>query len=103
MTDRLMVQAMEPPPKMRKQYRRGRKGPFASGRHLAAARTLAGLKQSELADMAGIHVNSLKRLEQMGEIRGSNYSQERFRNVLKQRGIIAETSPTTVVRLEPVT
>jgi hypothetical protein len=91
-----------PPPLPRKQFRRGRKGPFASGRHLAAARTLAGLKQSELADLAGIHVNSLKRLEQMDDIRGSNYSQVRFRDALRQRGVVAESYPATVLRLEPV-
>ena len=38
---------------------------IANGRHLAAARTLAELKQTELAVLAGLHVNSLKRLERM--------------------------------------
>ena len=97
------VQAVEQPQRVRKQYRRGRKGPFASGRHLAAARTMAGLKQSELADMAGIHVNSLKRLEQMDDIRGSHYSTQRFCDALKLRGVIAESHPATVVRLEEST
>jgi len=49
-------------------------GTFASGRHLAAARTMAGLTRRELAVMAGLHVNSLKRLEQMTEI-GVQYLQ----------------------------
>ena len=30
---------------------------FLSGPHLAAARTMAGLKQIELAQLAGMHVN----------------------------------------------
>ena len=50
--------------------------------------------------MAGIHVNSLKRLEQMDEMRGSNYSQVRFRDALKQCGVVAETHPAITVRLE---
>ena len=36
---------------------------FANGTHLRAARTLAGLKQTVLATLAGLHVNNLKRLE----------------------------------------
>ena len=41
---------------------------IANGRHLAAARIMAGLKQTELAMLAGLHVHSLKRLERMGTI-----------------------------------
>ena len=49
---------------------------------------MAADQQSELADMVGIHVNSLKRLEQM--------------DALRARGVIAESYPATVVRLVPV-
>jgi hypothetical protein len=38
---------------------------FANGRHLTAARAMAGLKQTELAAMAGLHVNSVKRFAPM--------------------------------------
>lgn len=72
---------------------------FASGRHLAAARTMAGLKQTELAAMAGLHVNSLKRLERMKHIYGSDYAAQRFGEALRQKGIVAETWPTPNVRL----
>ena len=42
-----------------------------SGRHLKAARTLAGLTQAQLADAAGLHQNSVKYWERTsGRIRG---------------------------------
>lgn len=73
--------------------------PFNSGRHLAAARTLAGLTQSELAKLGGVHVNSLKRLERMLAIQGSEYSTGRIAEALKQVGVICECCPTTTVKL----
>jgi transcriptional regulator with XRE-family HTH domain len=38
---------------------------FANGRHVAAARTKAGLTQAQLAELASVHVNGIKRLERM--------------------------------------
>ncbi len=72
---------------------------FASGRHLAAARTMAGLKQTELADLAGLHVNSLKRLERMESIYGSDHAAKCINEALRKKGIIAETWPMPMVRL----
>jgi hypothetical protein len=71
---------------------------FMSGCHLAAARVMAGLKQTELARLAGIHVNSVKRLEAMTEIRGSTYAVERIGNALLARGVLAERWPMPYVR-----
>lgn len=72
---------------------------FANGRHLAAARTLAGLKQTELAELAGLHVNSLKRLERMAHIHGSDHAAKRIEDSLRAKGIIAATWPTPNLRL----
>jgi transcriptional regulator with XRE-family HTH domain len=72
---------------------------FASGRHVAAARALAGLTQNELASLAGLHVNSLKRIEQMLDIRGSCHAVERIGGALRARGILAERWPTPYVRI----
>ena len=66
--------------------------PFASGRHLAAARTLAGLKQIELAELAGLHVNSLKRLEGLEKL-GSGWAVERVYQALLAQGIGCQTRP----------
>lgn len=74
---------------------------FTTGRHLAAARTLAGLKQTELAALAGLHVNSLKRLEAMAAIqcKTSPHAVERINKALLAAGVIAEGSPMPLVRL----
>jgi hypothetical protein len=72
---------------------------FASGRHLAAARAFAGLTQRQLALLAGLHVNSLKRLEQMPEISGSCHATERIGAARQARGILAERWPTPYVRI----
>ena len=71
---------------------------FASGRHLAAARTLAGLKQTELAMLAGLHVNSLKRLEAMDRI-GGGWAVSKIHDALLGKGIMCQTWPTPSVRV----
>ena len=73
--------------------------PFKDGRHLKAARTMAGLKQTELASLAGIHVNSLKRLELAKNVFGSDYAVKRIGEALRAKGIIAEAWPLAMVRL----
>jgi DNA-binding XRE family transcriptional regulator len=40
---------------------------FKNGRHLAVARAMAGLTQLQLAQLAGVHVNGIKRLERMDD------------------------------------
>jgi transcriptional regulator with XRE-family HTH domain len=71
---------------------------FASGRHLAAARTMAGLTQGQLAQLAGVHVNGIKRLERMQSGLGG-MTVERISEALKARGIIADAWPTPFVRI----
>ena len=70
---------------------------FANGAHLRAARTLAGLKQTELAALAGLHVNSLKRLENKAYI-GRGWAIEKIGNALAERGIIAQRYPLPFVQ-----
>ena len=77
----------------------GHQTSFASGRHLAAARAMAGLKQIELAELSGLHVNSVKRLERMKSILGSEHAAQRINEALRRKGIIAETWPMPLVRL----
>ena len=72
---------------------------FVSGAHLAAARTMAGLKQTELAQLAGLHVNAIKRLEDMDHITGSAFATDRIGNALLSRGVLSERWPTPYVRL----
>ena len=72
---------------------------FKSGRHIAASRAMAGLKQTELAAMAGLHVNSLKRLEAMKGVSGSEHACNLIGGVLKARGILSETWPVASIRL----
>ena len=60
---------------------------------------MAGLKQTELATLAGLHVNSLKRLEAMKTIAGSEYAANCIREALKLKGVIAENWPLPSIRL----
>ena len=73
--------------------------PFADGRHLAAARVMAGLKQIELADLAGLHVNSLKRLEAMDSICGG-WAVNKIHDALLRQGIVCQTRPTPSVYMQ---
>jgi hypothetical protein len=72
---------------------------FVSGRHLAAARTLAGLKQTELAKLAGLHVSGIKRLEGLPQIQGSDYAITKIGEALLSRGVLAERWPVPFVRI----
>ena len=65
---------------------------IANGRHLAAARTKAGLKQTELAQLAGIHPNTLKRLERMDIIPGG-WAIGKIEAALKSEGVICQLRP----------
>ena len=75
------------------------RSPFKDGRHLKAARAMAGLKQTELATLAGLHVNSLKRLERALSFQSSDYAVKRIAEALRAKGIIAEAWPLAMVRL----
>ncbi len=72
---------------------------FKTGRHVAAARAFAGLKQTELASLAGLHVNSLKRLEAMKGIAGSEHAANRIGEALKAKGIVAHAWPLPAIHV----
>jgi hypothetical protein len=72
--------------------------PFANGRHLVAARIMAGFKQTGLAELAGFHVNSPKRLERMARIKGSPHSTTAFAEALKAKGILIQCNPGPAIR-----
>jgi DNA-binding XRE family transcriptional regulator len=72
---------------------------FTTGRHIAASRAMAGLKQTELAALAGVHVNSVKRLEAMKGVSGSEHAANRVGEALKLKGVIAENWPLPLIRL----
>ena len=72
---------------------------FKTGNHIAAARAFAGLNQTELALLAGLHVNSLKRLEAMDSIAGSEYACNRIGEALKARGCVSQASPVPMIKL----
>jgi transcriptional regulator with XRE-family HTH domain len=74
------------------------RGHFANGRHLAAARAFAGLTQLELAQLAGVHVNGIKRLERMNTGLGG-MTAERVAEALHRCGIVIDRWPTPFVRL----
>ncbi len=69
---------------------------FASGRHIAAARTIAGLTQTELAEIAGIHRNSLARLESMERITDT-MAASAVHQALRQLGVICQTRPVIAI------
>ena len=71
---------------------------FKNGRHVAAARAMAGLTQVQLAELAGVHVNGIKRLERMDGRLGGMTAQ-RIGGALQKRGIIADAWPTPFVRM----
>ncbi len=76
---------------------------FQNGRHVKAARALAGLKQSELALLANLHVNSVKRLEGLHRIPFRDHAAECVGKALLAKGIIADVLPVAHVRLADVT
>ena len=71
---------------------------FANGRHVAAARIMAGLTQVQLTQLAGVHVNGIKRLERMNSGLGGTTAQL-VAEALQKRGILVDRWPTPFVRL----
>jgi transcriptional regulator with XRE-family HTH domain len=71
---------------------------FKNGRHVAAARAMAGLTQVQLAELAGVHVNGIKRLERM-EDRLGGMTVQRIADALQKRGVLADAWPTPFVRI----
>ena len=62
---------------------------FIDGRHLRAARTVAGLNQAELAAAAGIHFNSVKYWENSRNGRPAGWAVDRIVQALANKGVVA--------------
>lgn len=73
---------------------------FKNGAHVRAARAMAGLKQTELAALAALHPNSIKRVERAKHIDRHDYAAGRVAEALERKGVIAETWPSVIVRLD---
>ena len=71
-----------------------------TGRQLAAARVLAGITQEQLAEQAGLHVNSVRYMERQPRIT-TGHSSELVAEALAAGGVIFFTLPTCGVRLKP--
>ena len=64
-----------------------------SGRHLKAARALAGMSQRQLAAAAGLHWNSCKYHERKpGTLNG--YAVDKMAEVLSRQGVATSTDGT---------
>ena len=73
-------------------------GEDQTGKQLAAARVLARITQQELAERAGLHVNSIRYLERQPRIT-TGYSSECVAVALMHAGVVFFTLPTCGVRL----
>lgn len=76
---------------------------IVDGQHLKTARTLAGLKQSELADLIGVPVKSvIHRERQKGRVPTSTpITMERTEAGLVSAGVAVTAYPTVTVSLIP--
>ena len=72
-----------------------------TGRQLAAARVLAGITQEQLAERAGLHVNSIRYMERQRRIT-TGFSSERVAEALADVGVLFFTLPTCGIRLKPL-
>ena len=71
-----------------------------TGRQVAAARVLAGITQEQLAERAGLHVNSIRYMERQPRIT-TGYSSQRVAEALADIGVVFFTLPTCGIRLKP--
>jgi transcriptional regulator with XRE-family HTH domain len=71
-----------------------------AGWQLAAARVLAGITQEQLAERAGLHVNSVRYMERQPRIT-TGHSSARVTEALADAGVIFFTLPTCGIRLKP--
>jgi len=88
---------MHKPRRYRVRFYNGQK--IRSGRQLKAARVMAGLKQAELADAAGLHVNTIRNMEAYSVIGSARPALERVEDALEQRGVIVTADPKLGVYL----
>jgi DNA-binding transcriptional regulator YiaG len=71
---------------------------FANGRHIVAARVMAGISQVELAALAGIHRNSLQRWESRGPLQ-DGWALEKIEAALRLEGVIVQKSPMPCITI----
>jgi transcriptional regulator with XRE-family HTH domain len=71
-----------------------------TGRQLAAARVLAGITQEQLAELAGLHVNSIRYMERQNRIT-TGYSSGLVAEALAKSGVIFFRLPTCGIRFKP--
>lgn len=71
-----------------------------TGRQLAAARALAGITQEQLAERAGLHVNSIRYMERQPRI-NTGHSSGLVAEALADVGVVFFTLPTYGIRLKP--
>ena len=64
---------------------------FIDGKHLRAARVMAGMSQSELAAAAELHPNSVKYWERQ-DYGVAGWAVERMAEALAARGVVAGTT-----------
>ena len=62
---------------------------LTTGNQLKAARALIGVEQKEIADAAGVHVNTIRSMEAAGmsSISGRAQNVQAVQRVLEERGI----------------
>jgi transcriptional regulator with XRE-family HTH domain len=62
---------------------------MVTAEQLRAARAMTGLSQEELADLAGVHRNTIKRLESgKGPLAGNGATVTDLKAVLEARGLV---------------
>ena len=74
---------------------------LSTGNQLKAARALLGLKQSELAEAAGIAVNTLRNLEAQGDARltGHTSTIQALEETIEREGVELQNHGRPGVRL----
>lgn len=79
---------------------------FLDGLHLKSARAMAGMSQHDLAEAAGLHVNSVKYWENTLSRRLDGRAVEQMRDALAAVGVIVlveeERGPAGIVRFDQI-
>ena len=72
---------------------------LTAGPQLRAARAMAGLDRHELAALAGITAQTIKRLESMDRIRSTTTTVESLQRALEAQGVVFTNGDEPGVRL----
>ena len=68
---------------------------FVNGKHIIAARTMAGLSQADLALLTGLHRNSVQYWESNARIR-CGAALRRIEEALALKGVTVKRSPPSI-------